>query len=142
MNSDRHLQIGYAYLYIRDFARAAQAFEEAIVQDPTNPECYFHASMTAHRNNLLDLAEQRAIQALQLDATNPLYRQHLEEVIASKLVLEAEQEVEHGNILGAKQKLLEAIERDPLNHQAEMQLHHLNMQIAFTQWIETKEDNS
>ncbi|KPV44859.1 tetratricopeptide repeat protein [Alicyclobacillus ferrooxydans] len=118
MPRERWLKTAYAYLYIRDFDAARRAFEQAIAEDPDNPETYFHASVTALRNGEIAYAEEAAAKAAELAPDNSLYVAHLGAVRAEVLVLKAEKALGEGLILESKQLLEDALTADPLCERA------------------------
>ncbi len=121
MNSvtgENYLKAAYAYLYIRDFERAAESFAKAIESSPDNPEYYFHASLTALRNDCPDLALEWALSAFRLDPDNPLYREHLAVVESSQLTKRGHEAVLEGAEEQAIRLFQEALDRDPLNDEA------------------------
>lgn len=83
MLGERWLKVAFSYLYIRDFNRAMEAFRRAIACDPDNPACYFHASVTALRNEDWEPALAWAAEAARLAPENVLYQEHLRRVQAA-----------------------------------------------------------
>ncbi|QSO45703.1 tetratricopeptide repeat protein [Alicyclobacillus mengziensis] len=118
MLTDRWLKTAYAYLYIRDFQAARRAFDEAITENPENPEYHFHASVTALRNGETGYAMEAAKQAVLLDPENALYAVHLGAVTAQALVIEASAALREGRATETKELLLRALEADPLCERA------------------------
>lgn len=125
MFGDRWLKTAYAYLYIRDFARATESFRRAIESEPDNPAYYFHASVTALRNGHLALAHEWAQSAVKLGADNSLYQEHLEVVTACIYVESAQKALRDGNCEDAAALFQQALESDPLNTEAAASLERL-----------------
>ncbi|MDP9728154.1 hypothetical protein ACOJUR_09475 [Alicyclobacillus tolerans] len=118
MNGEDYLQEGYAYLYEQNFYRAEQSFLQAILCDPSNPEYYFHASVTMHRNQAYQKALQLAQISVELAPDCELYAQNLQEIVASILVQNAYRALSNGNKLQAAKDFAEACLRDPFNVEA------------------------
>jgi tetratricopeptide (TPR) repeat protein len=125
MFGDRWLKTAYAYLYIRDFARATESFRRAIECEPDNPAYYFHASVTALRNGHLVLAHEWAQYAVNLEGDNALYQEHLEVVEASMYVESAQNALREGKYEDAVGWFQQALESDPLNTEAAASLERL-----------------
>lgn len=119
MLGERWLKAAYSYLYIRDFARAVESFEKAIEADPTNPDYYFRASVTALRNDDVLRAKNWAQSAVHLAPANPLFEEHLAVVEAVLLMQQGEIAEREGRYDSAFKLYEEAYTRDPLNHDAE-----------------------
>lgn len=130
-----YMKAAYAYLYIRDFARASEAFKRAIESDPTNPTYYFRASVTAHRNGLHELALEFAKQAVEIAPSNALYQSHLDIVEAAILVLEGQAAILEGNMSQAVASFESALERDPLNTDARVALERTKG------WMDVSDEN-
>lgn len=126
VTGENYLKAAYAYLYIRDFERAAESFARAIESSPMNPEYYFHASLTALRNDCPDLALEWALSAFRLDPDNPLYREHLAVVESSQLTKQGHDALLVGANERARHFFQEALDRDPLNDEARGCLEELN----------------
>jgi len=115
MSGEGYMKAAYAYLYIRDFERAAASFARAIACDPNNPSYYFRASVTAHRSGLYQMAHEFAKQAAELDPDNPMYVGHLDIVEAALSVAKGQAAYIEGDKSLAKAAFEAALERDPLN---------------------------
>jgi tetratricopeptide (TPR) repeat protein len=118
MQGEEYLRAAYGYLYIRDFEHAREAFEKAIAADPENALYYFHASITALRNDLYDLAMMWATQAAELEPHNPMYQQHVDIVLAAIYNREAQIAYTNGDLNRAREQFRAALELDPLNDEA------------------------
>lgn len=118
MSGENYLKSAYAYLYIRDFERAAEAFQRAIESEPENPEYYFHASVTALRNECYNLALEWSARAHELAPDNALYQEHHQVVIASQLTREGQALLLEGNDTAALVRFEQALKHDPLNQDA------------------------
>lgn len=116
---DRWLKTAYAYLFIRDFARALDVFRQAMVADPTNASYYFYASITAERNGLRNEAYDFANAASELEPSNALYLQRTAAMRSKRLVDDGLRLLESGDMTGAYAKFQQALESDPLNLDAE-----------------------
>lgn len=114
MYGELYLKAAYAYLYIRDFDRAKEAFEHAISCEPNNPVYYFYASITALRSDSVDKAFEWAIRAADLQPDEALYSQHVDVVKAAMLTRDAHAAYINGDIDTAVQKYQAALELDPL----------------------------
>ncbi|MCY0888194.1 MAG: tetratricopeptide repeat protein [Alicyclobacillaceae bacterium] len=125
MDGDYFMRKGYAHLYDQHFDLAREAFLQAIACNPTNPDYYFHASVTLHRNGQLQEALTLAERAATLCPENDLYRQHREEVIASLLVEDAKHWLSKRRYEEALRCYAEAKMWDPLNEQASLGSEHL-----------------
>lgn len=125
VSGEQYMKAAYAYLYIRDFASAVEAFQRAIACDPENPAYYFRASVTAHRSEQLDLARMWAEEAVALDPENALYRQHLDVILASIAFKQGVQAILNGNYDDAKAWLEAAAAHDPLNTEVRTALSKL-----------------
>jgi tetratricopeptide (TPR) repeat protein len=118
MSGEQYLKAAYAYLYIHEFERAREAFQQAIACDPENPTYYFRASVTAHRSGQLQLAKQWATQAIERNPYLALYQQHLASVESSLAVLRAKEAQAQNQKSEAFGALEEALAYDPLNTEA------------------------
>ena len=125
MLTDHKLKTAYAYLYIRDFHGARRVFDEAITENPENPEYHFHASVTALRNGETGYAMEAARQAVLLEPENSLYVAHLGAVQAQKLLHEAKAALNEGRITDGRELLLRAVEANPLCDSAQELLTEL-----------------
>lgn len=125
MSGERFIHSAYAYLYIGSFERAELAFSRAIEMEPDNPEPYFLASITAHRNQSYEEALQLAQKATELAPEETLYRAHLNTVQASLLVEQAKSAYIQGDTACALRMYQSAIESDPLHDEARSQLSEL-----------------
>lgn len=132
MQTDRWLKIAYAYLYIRDFDAAKRAFEQAICDQPENPEYHLHASITAMRSGDHEFALTCAINALELEPSNPLYQHHYSVTLAGQLVAQALVCIGAGDYKTAEQNLQEALTLDSLNEQAAMTLEWVQRKLLET----------
>jgi tetratricopeptide (TPR) repeat protein len=115
---DRWLKTAYAYMFIRNFARALDVFRKAIEDDPVNPRYHFHASITALRSGLLEEAEQWAETAVALEPENATYRQHLDRIKARRLVHDGLRLLESGKTDEARECFDAALRIDPFNQDA------------------------
>jgi tetratricopeptide (TPR) repeat protein len=118
MQGDQYLRAAYGYLYIRDFLHAKEAFEKAIAANPDNALYYFHASITALRNDLFDLAIIWAMRATELEPDNPMYQQHVDIVQAAIYHREAQEAFANGDFERAIEQFQAALDLDPLNDEA------------------------
>lgn len=126
MSGDLLIRSAYAYLYIGSFERAKLAFEQAIETDPNNPETYFLASITAHRNACYEEALEWVSKALDLAPESTLYQAHLDTVRASLLVEQAKAAYIQGNTEAAVALYQDALAFDPLHDEARSQLEELS----------------
>ena len=138
MQGDQYLRAAYGYLYIRDFKHAKEAFERAIAADPENALYYFHASITALRNDLFELAMSWAERAVKLEPDNPMYQQHVDIVRSGVYHREAQTAFANGDFEHAIAQFQAALELDPLNDEAFRVLELLN-EKAFEQANEKQE---
>lgn len=129
MTGENYFKSAYSYLYIRDFARAEDAFRRAIESNPNNPEYYFHASVTALRNDRLDLASEWVAAATRLDPENPLYREHQAVVRSCVLTRKGHEALLEGSMDEALQAFEEALTQDPMNEDAIRSLEKLRLEI-------------
>jgi len=118
MAGEGFFRAAFSYLYIGEYERAMEAFEKAIKADPLQSSYYFHASVTALRNEFLDEARTWAEAAASLEPQSPLYAQHVDTVIAQQWVQQARIAHSGGDTERAKSLLKQAVERDPLNESA------------------------
>ncbi len=126
MQGEHYLKAAYAYLYIRDFEHAQEAFEKAIASDPFNALYYFHASITALRSEDFDLAMTWALRAAKLEPDNPMYKQHLDVVMAAIYNRDARTAFLNGDVDEAMKRFKSALELDPLNEEAQQALYSLD----------------
>lgn len=127
MTGENYLKAAYSYLYIRDFAKAADAFRRAIESNPDNPSYYFHASVTALRNDCHNLALEWAEEAVRLEPDNPLYREHQLVVKSSVLTTKGHTSLLEGDESGAVGWFDQALQFDPLNDEARACLERLRV---------------
>lgn len=118
VSGERFLRAAYAYLYIRDFDRAAKAFESAIESDPDNPQYYFHASITEMRSEHYDRALALAQTAARLSPENELFAEHVKLVESTILTVEGERGLENGHLEEARERFQSALQYNPLNQTA------------------------
>ncbi|GMA48712.1 hypothetical protein GCM10025857_00690 [Alicyclobacillus contaminans] len=111
-------QTACAYLFIRDFDRALNAFRRAMEEHPDDPDCYFHASITALRSGRLDDAERWAAEARRLSPQDSLYEAHWQRVQADRLVEHSLRAWRNGLTEDALRLVQKALELNPLNDQA------------------------
>lgn len=133
MVGDQFLKSAFSYLFIGDYRRAAEAFQQAMDADPLNPVFAFHGSVTALRNGDLELAERWAVRALANDPNHPIYLHHLQRIRSRRDLQAAHDAIAAGDIETAKSLLESAVSRDPLNDTAE---DLLNQQIQTTDGVE------
>jgi tetratricopeptide (TPR) repeat protein len=122
VNGERYIKAAFAYLYIREFRRAIESFQRAMEVEPDNPVYFFHASVTALRNQMYDHALLWAERAAELAPKNALYTEHVNVVRSSMLTAAAMNAKSVGNWAEALRLLHEAIKRDPLNEEALIEL--------------------
>lgn len=90
MYDDRLIQAGFAYLYVGLYDEALASFVRAIEANPSRPEPYFHASITAHRNGDLANASRWAMRAMELAPDRAEYVENWRVITASQLVEESQ----------------------------------------------------
>jgi tetratricopeptide (TPR) repeat protein len=139
VNGERYIKAAFAYLYIREFRRAIESFQRAMEVEPENPVYFFHASVTALRNQMYDYALLWAERAAELAPNNELYAEHLNVVRSSILTAEAMLAKSVGNWAEALRLLHDAMERDPLNEEALMELQWFESHRA--EWQERHGDS-
>lgn len=125
MSADKFIRAAYAYLYIGDFEEAKAAFARAIEEEPTNPEPYFCASITAHRSGEYEEAERFVLEALRLDPSALLYQTHLKTVRASRWLDAGVNAYIKGNVSDAIACCKKALDIDPLHEAAQAQLDEI-----------------
>lgn len=140
MYEDRFIQAAYAYLYVGLFDEAMDAFARAIEANPSRPEPYFHASVTAHRNGNLDDALRFALQAMKLAPEEPLYEDNWRAIWASQLAESGRLAFFDGDTSRAVQLYREALAHDPLHLEARRQLEEI-CQLYPSECGEAKEEN-
>lgn len=118
VSGEQFLRAAYAYLYIRDFDKAAKAFASAIESDPENPEYYFHASITEMRSGHYERALTLAQTAARLSPDNELHREHVKLVESAILTAEGERGLENGHFEQARENFQSALLYNPLNQTA------------------------
>ena len=138
MVQDPWLRTAYSYLYIRNFDKALDSFRRAMDSDPTNPEYRFHASITAFRSGLTDLARQWGQEAVDLDPESELYRQHLGVVQSKQWVTEGVAAETRGELEVAIDAYGEAVQADPFNQEA----HELLQSALYQRFEQANEHDS
>jgi Flp pilus assembly protein TadD len=134
MDSDDKIQKAYESILNHDFEQAIEWFEQAVKEEPNNPDHHYKLSITFARSNKLDKALLHARKAYGLDQNNEKFRFHLRHLLGRWHVVEAEKCFEaDGKLSKAVSLLKEAIRLDPLNFEA-----YLLLGIAYAEMGEYK----
>ena len=119
MNSEDKIQKAYESILSHDFEPAIEWFEQAVKEEPDNPDHHYKLSITFARSNKLEKALLHARIAHTLDENNEKYRFHLCHLLGRWHVVEAEKCFEDDQQLSQGRFLLKkAVKLDPLSFEA------------------------
>lgn len=119
MDSDDMIRKAYESILGHDFERAIEWFEEAVREEPDNPDHHYKLSITYARSNKLTSALYHAREAKRLAPDNEKYRLHVKHIVSRWCVTNAEEYfTEDGDVDQALTLLKRAIKLDPLSFEA------------------------